>query len=38
MNIQEIIAGICILGAVIFLVYKYIIKRKKHDCNDCGLN
>jgi len=29
MNIQEIIAGIWILGAVIFLVYKYIIKRKK---------
>lgn len=38
MNIQEILAAVWVLAAVVFLVYKFIIKRKKHDCDDCGLN
>ncbi|MBW6481601.1 MAG: FeoB-associated Cys-rich membrane protein [Vicingaceae bacterium] len=38
MNLQDIIVVFIVCVAVFYLIYRYIIKRKKHDCDDCGFN
>ncbi|NCP45309.1 MAG: FeoB-associated Cys-rich membrane protein [Flavobacteriales bacterium] len=38
MNLQAIIVAFIVCVALFYLIYKYIIKRKKHDCDDCGFN
>lgn len=38
MNVQEIIVLLIAAIAVTYLCYKFIFKKKPHDCDKCGLD
>ena len=37
MNWQELIVGIIVLGAIIYLIRYFINSTKSHKCDDCNL-
>ncbi|KAA3651977.1 MAG: FeoB-associated Cys-rich membrane protein [Bacteroidetes bacterium] len=37
MGIQEIIVGIIVVLAVVYLIRYFYLQTKSHNCDDCGL-